>query len=101
MDKKDINKLVMLYFKHNPQNDNGVGWRVKANQIITKYANELNMSYDDIKHCIESQPMCPKPIWTQFYEYYGKYKLNKDNNEEKKSSYKNTINDSTDVDDWL
>jgi hypothetical protein len=96
LDKKDIAKLVKLYFEYNPQNNKGIGWRAKANDIISSYANTHGMTFEEIKDCIEKSPICQKPIWTQFYEYYGNMKkLNK------KSNYKDSVSDSTDVNDWM
>ncbi len=102
MDIKNIRKLVKLYFDYNPNMNRGIGFRSKAFDIISSYVNIHNMTYEDVVDCIESQPMCRKPIWDMFYDYWFKKQNNKDiNKEEKKSSYKNSINDSTDVDDWL
>lgn len=99
MDKKEINELVKLYFLHNPQNNKGLGYKIKANDIIKAYAEKHKMSFKDIKHCIEMSPMCQKPIWEQFYDYW--FKKSHINKEEKKSEYKKTINNSTNVNDWL
>lgn len=96
MTKKEINQLVQLYFMHNPQNNKGIGFRVKANDIITSYATIQKLTYDEIKECIESSPMCTIPIWDQFSQYYYKKKKSKNN-----SSYKDSVEDSTDVNDWL
>jgi hypothetical protein len=96
MDIKDIRKLVKLYMEYNPNMNRGIGFRAKTFDIINSYANTHNKSYEDIKHCIESQPMCQKPIWDMFYNYF--YKNIK---EEKKSNYKESISDSTDANDWI
>lgn len=101
MDKKEINELVKLYFLCNPQNNKGIGYRIKTNDIITSYANKHNMSYDDIKHCIESNPMCKEPIWEQFYKYWFSKNKKSSIKKEEKSEYKKSINTSTDVDDWI
>lgn len=94
MERKEINELVKLYFDYNPQNNKGIGWRIKANDIITSYANFHKKSYEDIKQCIESSPMCRDAIWIQFEKFFNKKKV-------EKSNYKDSINDSTDPGDWL
>jgi len=93
MDNDKIKELVMLYFKHNPNMNKGIGYKVKAWDTISLYANKHNKKYEDIKHCIESQPMCRVPIWNQFYNYFFKKKNN--------NTYKNSISDSINPDDWL
>lgn len=98
LEKKDINKLVKLYFEYNPNMNKGIGYRAKANDIINLYANKHNMSYNDIKDCIEKNPMCQKPIWEMFYNYWFKKSHIK---KEDKSEYKKSIEDSTDVNDWI
>lgn len=95
MNKDKINELVKLYFLHNPNMNKGIGFKIKANDIITKYANNHNMPYDEIKNCIEKNPMSQEPIWDMFYNYW----FNKP--KEKKSDYKDSINNSTDITDWL
>lgn len=99
MDKKEIRKLVELYFEYNPHNNKGVGFRAKANDIITSYATKHKMTYGDIKHCIESKPMCQEPVWDQFFNYW--FKNNNNKKKEEKSEYKDSISDSTDPNDWL
>ena len=97
MERKQINELVALYFQYNPHFNKGIGWRAKANDIITAYANTHNKSYEDIKLCIESSPMTGMPIWTQFEKFFNKKKVEKSN----KSHYKGSIQDSTDPNDWF
>lgn len=96
--KKEINRLVKLYFECNPHMNRGLGFRIKAYDIISSYINKHNMSYSDVELCIESNKMYDGPIWDMFYNYWFNNKNNKIKN---KSSYKNTIGDSTDVNDWL
>lgn len=98
MEKKLIGELVKLYFQYNPQNNKGIGFRAKANDIITAYANTHGMAYEEIKDCIEKSPMCTKPIWDQFYQYWFN---NKNKKKVEKSDYKDSISDSTNPDDWL
>lgn len=104
MDKETTRELVNLYFLYNPQYNRGFAFKVKAYDTIFNYVNALGMSFEDIKDCIESQPGCKLPIWEQFYKYYGKIKY-KDNNKKKveneNSDYRKSINNSTDVNDWL
>lgn len=95
--KKMIRELVDLYFEYNPHMNRGVGFKAKANDIIKAYLITHNKNYDDIKHCIESSPMCGIPIWEQFYNFFYKKKNNKQEN----SSYKSSVSDSTNVDDWI
>lgn len=100
-EKKMIGNMVILYFMHNPKMDKGIGFRIKANEIITKYYINHNMKEEDIRHCIESQPMCQKPIWDMFYDYWFKNQSSSIKNEKSKSQYKNSIGDSTNADDWI
>ena len=95
-EKEMINKLVLLYFKYNPNMDKGIGYRIKANDIISSYYYKHKMKYKDIKDCIESNPMSNIPIWELFYNYWY---LNNNNNE--KSNYKDSISNSTNPDDWI
>lgn len=95
MDRKEINQLVKLYFDFNPSMNRGIGFKSKANDIITSYANKLNKNFEEIKECIESSPDCQFPIWTQFDNFFNKKKV------EKKSHYKDSINNSINPSDWL
>jgi hypothetical protein len=93
-ERKVVNELVFLYFQHNPEKNKGMGWRIKANDIIRAYYITHKKTKEEIAQCIESQPQCILPIWTQFENFFNKKKV-------EKSEYKNSINDSTDVNDWL
>jgi hypothetical protein len=93
-EKKIINELVTLYFKYNPNMNKGMGFRIKANDVIKEYYITHKKSYEDIKQCIESKPMCQVPIWNQFKNYFYKKK-------EEKSEYKNSIGESLNPDDWF
>lgn len=92
--KKEVNKLVSLYFYINPNMNKGMAFRIKANDVITQYYFAYDKSYEEIEHCIRSQPMCQKPIWIQFKDYF--YNKKKEN-----SHYKSSIEDSTNIDDWM
>jgi hypothetical protein len=72
----------------------GVAFKAKANDIISSYANIHKKSFEEIKNCIESSPMCQFPIWTQFDNYFNKKKV-------KPSNYKDSINDSINPNDWI
>lgn len=100
--KEEIANAVSLYFKINPNMDCGIKFRTKAYDIITSYITKHKMPYMEVIKCIESQPMTKIPIWDQFFNYWFKNKNNnEDKKEEKKSHYKSSIEDSTDVNDWL
>lgn len=92
-ENKIISQLVFLYFQYNPEKNKGINWRIKANDIIR--ANYLidKHTKEEIEDCIKSSPHCKYPIWTQFEIYFK--------NKKKKSNYKNSINDSTNPDDWI
>jgi hypothetical protein len=92
-ENKIITELVNIYFMYNPQMNKGMAFRIKAWDIISAHYITLKKPYDDIKHCIESKPMCKLPIWEQFYKYFNKETDNK--------GYKGTITDSTNADDWI
>lgn len=93
MNRNNINKLVELYFKYNPNMNKGIGFRIKAYDVIKDYLIKNKKSYEEIKLCIEKNPMCQKPIWVMFREYFFENKS--------KSKYKESINDSTNPDDWF
>lgn len=93
--KEEIRELVKLYFEYNPQNNKGIGYRAKAYDIISSYLNTHNKKYEDIKKCIESNPIHEKPIWDLFYNYF------KNTKKLEKSNYKSSIKDSTNVNDWI
>jgi hypothetical protein len=93
-DRVEIRKLVNLYFQVNPNMNKGFAFKTKAWDIISAYYKKHNKAYEEIEHCIESDPMTTKPIWTAFYDYFYKDKP-------KKSEYKNSIDKSLNPDDWL
>lgn len=99
MDKKDIRKLVDLYFQYNPSKNRGVAWRAKAYDIISGYATGDKKTYEEIAECIEKYPGTGMPIWTQFENHFSS--INKKKIENENSDYRNSINNSTDVNDWL
>lgn len=90
---KKITELVNLYFQYNPDKNKGMAWRIKAWDIISSYYVIHKKPYDEIKHCIESKPMCQVAIWEQFKNHFTKKDINN-------KGYKK-IQDSTNVDDWL
>lgn len=96
MDIKEKRELVKLYFEFNPHYNKGIGFKSKAFDIISSYADKHNKSYEDIKLCIESNPMSQKPIWQQFYDFFFKKE-----NKKEDSSYKNSLENSTNIEDWL
>jgi hypothetical protein len=99
--KKIIRELVKLYFDYNPQNNRGVAWKAKTHDIISSYINIHNKSYDEIKACIEAYPMTKIPIWNQFDYFFNIKKKIEKPKQQQKSNYKNSISDSTDVNDWM
>lgn len=107
MDKENTRELVKHYFLYNPQYNKGFAFKIKAYDTIFNYINALGMTFDEVKDCIESNPACKMPIWEQFYKYYGKMKykdndnINKKKIENENSDYRKSINNSTDVNDWL
>src|SRR6185312_9262570 len=95
-EKKDVRKLVSLYFQVNPGMNRGFAFRNKAWDIISAYYKKHGKTYEEIQHCIESDPMTTKPIWTSFHDYF--YKMKK---KEEKSQYKNSIDKSLNPDEWM
>lgn len=90
---KEIRELVKLYFDYNPGMNRGIAFKSKAFDIISSYYNIHKKSYEDIKHCIESKPMCTLPIWDQFSQYFK--------NKNEKPTYKSEINNSQNPNDWF
>lgn len=96
MNKKDIVKLVELYFNNNPNFKNkGIGYRIKTYDIIEKYNKEFKKTYKEIEECINLYKYSDEPIWNILYNYFFK------SNKNKKSNYKDSITDSTNIDDWI
>jgi hypothetical protein len=91
--QKEVTKLVNIYMEYNPNNNRGIGYRAKANDIIYSYMITHKKTFDEIKECIESNPLCQEPIWKQFNDYFSKNK--------NKSNYKNSIGNSIDAKDWI
>jgi group I intron endonuclease len=101
----DIQDLSKMYFLYNPQYNRGMSFKIKATDTIANYMANHGMTYDDVKKCIEISPMCKFPVWTQFYNYWYKEDMrNKNKKKEVKkenSHYKNSIQNSTNIDDWM
>lgn len=97
----DIKDLTKMYFLYNPQYNTTIAFKIKANDTITNYIVNHGMKYDDVKKCIELSPMCKVPIWTQLYNYWYKEDMRNKNKKKESSNYKNSVSESTNVDDYI
>jgi hypothetical protein len=95
-DRKILTELVDIYFMYNPQNNKGMAFKIKTWDIISAYYLVHKKTYEEIKLCIESKPMCTIPIWDHFNNYFTIK-----NKPIESNSYKKTVSDSINVDDWL
>lgn len=94
-DAKIITELVNIYFKHNTK-FKGFGYKIKTWDTIHDYLILKKKSYKDIKECIELNTKSLKPIWELLNNYFYKnIKI------DPLKGYKDTINDSTNIDDWI
>lgn len=93
-EKKAIRSLSALYFKVCPNVSRNIAFKTKAFDMITAYYTKHGKTYDEIKHCIESNPNSTEPIWDILYNYFFKAKP-------KSNSYSKKIEKSLDPKEWM